>query len=60
MARKNAGTPAPDVAFEGPDHAPRTEIADTGDMSTRTRTTPNRPRSPIRADPSFVDPAEVE
>ena len=30
MARRTAENTGPAVAFEGPDHAPQTEVADTG------------------------------
>jgi hypothetical protein len=48
------------VAFEGPDHAPQTEVADTGDFVDPDADDPEPAEITDPADPSFVDPAEVE
>lgn len=60
MARKTAESTGPAVAFEGPDHAPRTEVDDTGDVVDPDADDPDPAEITDPADPSFVDPAEVE
>jgi hypothetical protein len=60
MARTATRNTGPDVAFEGPDHNPRTEIADTGDVIDPDADDPTPAEITDPADPSFVDPAEVE
>jgi hypothetical protein len=60
MAKMIAENTGPAVAFEGPDHAPQTEVADTGDFVDPDADDPEPAEITDPADPSFVDPAEVE
>lgn len=46
--------------FDGPDHDPRTDVPDTGDEIDPVADDPVPPEVTDRADPSFVDPAEVQ
>jgi hypothetical protein len=60
MAKETAEKTGPAVVFEGPDHAPRTEVADTGDVVDPDADDPEPAETTDPSDPSFVDPAEVE
>jgi hypothetical protein len=60
MAKKTAEKTGPAVAFEGPDHDPRTEVDDTGDVVDPDADDPAPAEITDPADPSFVDPTEVE
>lgn len=46
--------------FEGPDHDPRTDVPDTGDVIDPDADDPDPDEVTDPADPSFVDPAAVQ
>ena len=60
MAKKTAENTGRAVAFEGPDHDPQTEVVDTGDVVDPDADDPEPGEITDPADPSFVDPADVE
>jgi hypothetical protein len=60
MARNTIDERDPGVLFEGPDHDPRTDVDDTGDVVDPSADDPAPAEITDPADPSFVDPAEVE
>lgn len=60
MARTASSDTGPDVVFTGPDHDPQVEIDDTGDLVDPDADDPVPGEITDPADPSFVDPAEVE
>lgn len=58
--RGPARSAAADPSFTGPDHDPRIGVPDTGDVIGPDAADPDPAEVTDPADPSFVDPAEVE
>lgn len=60
MAEQNRDDNSAGRPFKGPDHDPRTEVPDTGDVVDPDAEDPVPAEVTDPSDPSFVDPAEVE